>query len=186
MEKIITNPDEINSCDALLVSGHSWLARIIQKFERLAWNHAGLFMRLHVKTVINDVTYMPGLYVAEMVAKGLVLTDFDEYIMGKSHLLICRPTFPVDEQKYWEHIKPQLGKEKYGIINLIFCQPIKFLTNKRVWLGSLDENPPRLICGEFVEREYHFFNSDIFTNWQRDAPSDIFADNHFEQYSFVR
>lgn len=160
----MTDLQIIKTGDTLLVSSRSLLGKIIQQFEKNLWNHAGMF-----------VWRGTILYVAEMVKQGLVLTPFSEYIQGKSNLMICQPVFPVNEKEYWEHIEPQLGREKYGFFNLIIAQPVKYLTNHRLWLGDVDDNnPKRLICGEFVEKEYNFHNPAYFMNWKRDAPSDIY------------
>jgi hypothetical protein len=170
--EILKDINEIKTGDTLLVSSNSWLGKIIQKFEKNLYNHAGMF-----------VWRGTILFVAEMVKEGLVLTNFNEYIKGKSKLLILKPIFPVNEKKYEEHIEPQLGREKYGFFNLCVAQPIKYLTNHRIWLGDVDDdNPKRLICGEFVEKEYNFHNPAYFTNWKRDAPSDIYNSILFHHF----
>jgi hypothetical protein len=171
----ILDIQQIQTGDTLLVSGKSWLAHEIQNFEKCSWNHAGMFFWLE-----NE------LFIIEMDAPGLVMTHFSDYIKGKSNLLICKPDFTIDESAYRSYVFPMLGKTRYGFFNLLIAQPIKFLTNKRIWLGSLDDSPKRLICGEFVEMTYNHFNPDLFISWKRDAPSDIFNDTHFEHFLFVR
>ena len=173
--EIINNPEQISTGDYLLVGGTSFLAKAIRYFEKCKWNHAGMFYYIYGQ-----------LYVVEMDKPGLVLTAFSEYIKGKSNLLIGKPKFAVDGVEYGKYILPKLGKTRYGFFNLLIAQPIKFLTGKRVWLGSNDDNPKRMICGEFVEMVYHYFNPDLFVNWKTDAPSDIFTDTHFDQYLFER
>lgn len=165
----------IKTGDTLLVSGKSWLARTIQKFQKCVFNHAGMFFWLE-----NE------LFVIEMDKEGLVMTDFSDYVKGKAALLICKPDFYIDKPAYRSYVFPMLGKTRYGFFNLFLAQSIKFITNKRIWLGSLDENPKRLICGEFVEKVYHYFNPDLFPDWQRDAPSDIFDSSHFQHFLFQR
>ena len=171
----ISDINQINTGDTLLVSSHSWLAKKIQNFEKCNWNHAGLFFWVYGK-----------LFVAEMVACGLVLTDFEEYIKGKSHLLICIPRFKIDGVEYGKYIIPKLGKTRYGFFNLLIAQPIKFITGKRIWLGNNNENPKRLICGEFVEMVYNHFHPEYFTTWKEDAPSDIYNSILFNKYEFKR
>jgi hypothetical protein len=187
MIEVIRNINQIKTGYYLLVSSKGFLPQEIQNFEKCKWNHAGMFFWVKEVTIINGVTYQPGLYVAEMVARGFVLTPFDEYIKSTSGLLIGEPLFAVDEVAYWNYILPQLGHEKYGFFNLLIAQPIKFLTNYRIWLGDVDDNnPSRFICGEKVENIYNHSNPDIFTNWKRDAPSDIYKDYHFKQYLYQR
>jgi hypothetical protein len=172
----MTDINTIKTGDTLLVSSKTELALIIQGFENCRWNHAAMF-----------VWQGTILYVAEMVECGLVMTNFDEYIQGKSGLLVCKPKFEVDIKTLWEHIDKQLGRVKYGFFNLCIAQPIKFLTNYRIWLGDVDnDNPKRLICGEFVCREYHYLHPEYFTDWSRLDPSDIFKSTLFQQELFVR
>jgi hypothetical protein len=183
----IFNPLQINSCDVLLVGGHSFLSKAIKFFEKYPYSHGALFHRITEAEIINSVIYQPGLYVSEMVAKGLVLTNFQDYIDSGSDLMILKPKFTVDPAVVWGHILPQLGKEKYGFFNLLVAQPVKYLTNYRIWLGDVDDNnPPRLICGEHVCREINYFNPEYFTDWKRLAPSDIGKSTLFEHYQYSR
>jgi hypothetical protein len=186
MSETIFDPLQIQPIDTLLVGGTSFLAHAIQDFEKCSWNHAGMFVRIEKDFDYVGIIIKAGLYVAEMTAKGLVLTEFQEYIDGKSNLLICRPKFPVNVEEYYNYIYPKLFKEKYGFFNLLVAQPIKFLTNHRIWLGSNDDNPKRLICGEFCEMTYNHFNPDIFPDWKWSAPSDIFKSDLFTQFQYSR
>ena len=187
MSETIFNPLQINDCDVLLVGGHSFLSKAIKWFEKYSYSHAALFHRIIEATTINGIIYQPGLYVSEMIAKGLVLTNFQDYIDGSSDLLILKPKFTIDTTAIWNHILPQLGKEKYGFFNLLIAQPIKYLSNYRIWLGDVDDNnPPRLICGEHVEREFNCYNNLLFPNWKRDAPSDIGKSDLFTQFQYSR
>jgi hypothetical protein len=171
----INNILEIKTGDALLVGGHSFLAEAIQEFENCKFNHAGMFYWCYDE-----------LFVIEADKPGVVLTHFDEYIKGKSHLLVCKPDFAVDGVEYGKFMLPLLGRKRYGFFNLLIAQPIKFLTNGRIWLGSNADDPGRFICGQFVEYVYNHFNEDMFPNWKRDAPSDIFNNYHFKHYLFQR
>jgi hypothetical protein len=186
-QNTIYNSLQISSCDTLLVGGHSFLSKAIKFFEKYPYSHGALFHRITEAETINGVIYQPGLYISEMVAKGLVLTNFQDYIDSGSDLMILKPKFPVDPVIVWNHILPQLGKEKYGFFNLLVAQPVKYLTNYRIWLGDVDDNnPPRLICGEHVEREFNNYNNLLFPNWKRDAPSDIYNSLLFTQYEYKR
>lgn len=171
----ISDVNFIKTGDTLLVGGHSFLAKAIQDFEKCKWNHAGMFYWCYDE-----------LMVAEAEKPGVVLTPFSEYIKGKSHLLICKPDFAVDGIEYGKFILPKLGKTRYGFFNLLIAQPIKFLTNGRIWIGSDNQNPKRFICGQFVEYIYNHFNPDLFPNWLRDAPSDIYANSHFAHFLFKK
>lgn len=169
----ITDWRLIKTGDSLLVSGHSWLAKTIQDIQKAKWNHAGMFYWCYDE-----------LMVAEADRPGVVLTPFSEYINGKSHLLILKPKFVCDGSEYGKFILPMLGKKRYGFLNLLVAQPIKFLTRGRIWVGSNNENPKRFICGQYVEYVYNHFNPDMFPNWVRDAPLDLFKSLHFNQYLY--
>ena len=182
-----TDTNQIQTGWVLLVSAKTFLSKAIQDFEKCKYSHAGMFIRLTEDTTINGVLYPIGLYVAEMLANGLCLTDFDDYIDGNDTLLICQPTYAVDGNAYWNSIQPMIGHEKYGFVNLLLCQPIKFLTGYRLWFGDVDDtNPPRLICGEFVEEQINKQNPAYFTDWMRDAPSDIFNSTLFTHIPLIR
>jgi hypothetical protein len=43
-----------------------------------------------------------------------------------------------------------------------------------------------MICGEFVEDMINRENPDLFQNWMRDAPSDLYNSDQFTQYEFSR
>jgi hypothetical protein len=179
--------NDINTCDVLLVGANSFLSKAIQKFEKCAYSHAALFIRLNAPTTINNTLYQSGLYVAEMLANGLCFTNFDDYIKGSDRLLILKPKYAVNPDNYCKNVFPMLGKEKYGFVNLFLCQPIKFLTNYRIWFGDVSDNaPPRMICGEFVEDMINRENPDLFQNWMRDAPSDLYNSDQFTQYEYSR
>ena len=175
MENILSDVSKINTGDGLLVSGTTFLSKTIQSFEKLKWSHAGLFLW------DNDV-----LFVAEMVAKGLVLTDFKEYLKSNKDLLICKPDFIVTNEQVNDFVLPKLGHTRYGFFNLFIAQPIKFLTNYRIWLGSNDDTPNTFICGEFFECFFNNLNSDLFPNWKRDSPLDIFNNKHFTHSLFKK
>jgi len=179
--------DQIQSCDCLLVQGKSVLSFLIQKFEKCNYSHGALFHRFTEPTTLNGITYPIGLYISEMVANGLVLTNFDEYVNSGDNLIICRPKFTTDSKAYWDFVSPMINKEHYGFFNLLVAQPIKYLTNYRIWLGDVNnENPPNLICGEHVERTYNHFNPDYFVNWMQSAPSDIYMSDLLNKFVFKR
>ena len=182
------NQAQINTGDTLLVSGYSFLAKEIQQFEKCSWNHAGMFVRLITDTIIKDKQFSPGLYVAEMVREGFVLTPFQEYINDyKCQLLVLKPKFAINQDDIWSFIQPDLYREGYGFFNLLIAQPIKYLTNYRIWLGDVsDNNPRRFICGEKVEYIYNHFNQDIFPDWKSSAPSDIYNSDLFDKFVYSR
>ena len=186
-DKYIFNPAQIQSCDCLLVGGRSFLSKAIKFFESCPYSHGALFHRLTEYETINGIIYQPDLYISEMVAGGLVLTKFQDYIDGNEDLMILRPKFKVDADAYWNHVLPQFGHENYGFFNLLVAQPIKYVTDYRIWLGDVnDNNPSRLICGEHVEREYNYFNPDLFVNWKRDAPADLYNSDLFDKFVYSR
>jgi len=181
-ETLIYSNDEINTGDVLLVGGRSFLSRAIKWFEKCPYSHAAMFFWIREPKLINDKLYPIGLYVAEMVAKGFVLTPFESYMKGHGDLLCLKPEYAVDEKAYWDFITPDLGHEKYGFVNLLLCQPIKFLTGYRIWLGDVDdEHPNRYICGEKVEEIINHF-TEYFGNWMRDDPSIIYKSPLFTQH----
>jgi hypothetical protein len=189
----IFNPLQINSCDTGLVSGYSFLSKEIQSFEKCKWSHAMMFFRLTSAVVLTDKkgavqTFQPGLYVVEMVRQGFVLTPFQNYIDDcKENLLILKPKFAVDEQSYWQFVQPDLFRQGYGFFNLLVAQPVKFLTNYRIWMGDVSDNSPkRFICGEKVAFIYNHFNPDIFPDWKRNSPDEIYKSDLFTRYQYSR
>ena len=171
----------------LLVHGKSLLSRIIVDFEKAPYSHAAMFLRLIEDTTINGKVYPIGLYVVEMLANGFCITDFDDYVDGTDDLMILQPTYAVDAVAYQNYIIPDLGHERYGFCNLCIFQPIKFLTNYRIWMGDVDdEHPYRFICGEKFESIVNHFNPEYFVNWMRDDPGVIYRSTLYIQFTFVR
>ena len=177
----ITSTTEINTGDCLLVSSHSWLARQIQRFQKLVnkkggeWNHAAQFW------VCYDE-----LFVIESIEKGIVCTPFKDYIDSDKKLLICKPQFLVDGSQFGAFMLPYAGRSRYGFFNLIFAQILKIITFGKIWIGPSKKNTRRFICGEWVAFVYNHFNSNIFTSWNKVAPVDIYQNPYFNKYEFIR
>jgi hypothetical protein len=192
-QNIIYNSLQISSCDTGLVSGYSFLSKEIQSFEKCKWSHAMMFFRLTKIITLTDKKgnsriFQPGLHVVEMVRQGFVLTPFQSYIDdSKENILILKPKFIIDETAYWNFVQPDLFREGYDFFNLFVAQPVKFLTNYRIWAGDVSDNSPkRFICGEKVAFIYNHFNPDIFPNWKRNSPDEIYNSDLFTQYQYSR
>jgi hypothetical protein len=178
MEKIITNIQDIKTGDNLLVSGKKWLARTIQAFEGCKYNHSGMFMWIY------DI-----LYVIEAERKGIKITPFDEYVKGKADLMILKPEFLVDGSEYGKFMLHYCGDTRYGYSNLLAWQAIRMLSHNRIWFGpnEPDEMPERFICGQWTAFVYyHMTNKEVFWDWPRIAPSDIYNRPEFNHYLFQR
>jgi hypothetical protein len=180
-EEAITDINEINTGDNLLVSSKSWLARQIQKFQKIEypeggkWNHSAMFWWCY-----NE------LFVIEADKYGIACTPFKEYINSNRELLVLKPKFKVNGSEYGKFMLPFCGHTKYGKLNLIFAQSIKILTLGSVWLGPSKKNTDKFICGEFVSFTYNHFNPEIFPDWNRMAPADIYVSSQFEHYLFLK
>lgn len=177
----ITSISEINTGDCLLVSSHSWLARQIQKFQKIVnkdgakWNHAAQFW------VCYDE-----LFVIEADKYGIACTPFKDYIDSDKDLLVYKPQFSVDGSEYGKFMLRYAGHTRYGKFNLIFAQSIKMLTFGRVWIGPSKKQTKKFICGEWVAFVYNHFNENIFSNWNEAAPIDIYESPYFNKYEYKR
>ena len=175
MEKqISTQPNAmypvIVTGDDILYSGSALLPELIQYLEKCKWNHG-------MKAVwINNI-----LYVLEASGKGIILTPFTEYTSDKSCGLLVlklkkeKMINAVSESEYLNFMLPYVGHANYGYFDLLVAQAVRFLTKKKLWIGS--KNDPlthHFTCGEFCAFVNNHFNLDLFTNWNEIAPSDLF------------
>lgn len=173
---------KIETGDNLLVSSKGFLPKAIQWFENCKWNHSAFFLW------INGV-----LYVIEADVHGIALTKFQDYIDGDKGLLVLKPKLPIEDKVKSEIIDFVLeytGHTPYGFINLLFLQPVryisKFLFGREIWIGhGKSKSSKRFICGEWVAFIYNKFFG-WFKNWNEVAPVDVFIDDHFNHYEYVR
>jgi hypothetical protein len=173
---MITSFNQINTGDALLVSGTSWLARTIQKFQSLEkqngshWNHAGMFWWCYDKLMVIEADRL-----------GITCTDFHSYyIHGKSELLCLKPKFPIYGNDYGKFLCKFWGHSKYDYYTLLIAEPVKFLTNNRLWIGRNNLSSYRFICGEFVAFVYKHFHPELFPDVTRISPSELYNSYIFE------
>jgi len=170
---------DIKTGDCLLVSSHAWMARQIQKFQKLLdkkggkYNHAAMFWWAYDE-----------LFVIESDKYGVACTPFRDYIITNDDLLICKPRFAVDGSEYGKFMLPYVGHTRYGVLNLIVAQSVKILTAGRIWIGPSKDDTKAFICGEWVAYVYNHFNPQVFKEWNRVAPIDIFECKEFDTYDF--
>jgi hypothetical protein len=178
MENKIRNLKDIKTGDNLLVSGKKWLAKTIQKFEGCHWNHSAMLWWNYDE-----------LFVIEADSRGICLTPFSEYINGKADLMILKPKFLVNGSDYGKFMLPFAGHTRYGYGNLLLAQSIRYLTGSRLWLGPNDpeDDPKAFICGQWVAYVYyHMTNKEVFYDWPRIAPADIYNRPEFDHYIFEK
>ena len=155
----------IKTGDVLLVSGVSFLAEAIKKFEDCPYNHAAMFVWIGGE-----------LYVWEAIEKGIETTLFSDYTNDKSiGLLVMKPKFTMpSDNDLISFVQPYVGHSNYDLWDLFILQPIRFLTHG--WLGG-KPNPltRKFTCGMFVIFIVNHFFPKYFPLWHQGAPSDLFA-----------
>lgn len=161
--------------DILLTGGNSWLSKKIKQFTNSKYNHIGMicFINNDVFVIEEDRT---GGGLLKLQA-GLIATPIENYIKSNYDLLIRRPYFDIDEDKYREFMISKLGKFKYSYWDLIVAQPIHQLFN--VWIGGTSMKDNKTVCSGFVGYLFHTFNKNLFRNWYQLAPADFVKDRKF-------
>jgi hypothetical protein len=178
---MITSINEINTGDCLLVSSKSWLAKQIQRFQKIEdktggkYNHAAMFWWAYDE-----------LMVIEADKYGISITPFKEYTDSNKELLICKPKFKVDGSLYGKFMLPYAGHTRYGFWNLIVAQSIRILTGEKVWVGPSKKDTKRFICGEWCAFVYETFKKYTFLDWNKVAPVTIFKNPNFTHEEFKR
>lgn len=178
--KSINDISLIETGDNLLVSSKTWLAKEIQWFQDCIWNHAGKFIWLCDR-----------LYVCESDKYGICLTPFENYSESNKGLMIQKPIEPytdIEKKRLSEWMLPRCGHVKYEFKNLLFEQPIKYIskaiTGKEVWIGTVSEHQAdkRYICGEWVMRCDNIVKGWYSKKWMSGAPVDLFNSGYYENF----
>ena len=166
---------KIKTGDILVVSTDSWLANTIQWFQSIQnkefgkYNHAMVAWWAYGK-----------LFVTEAVQSGIVVTNFEEVYMKETKyksILLLKPKYKVDGSKVGEYMLSYLGKTRYGFINLIFYQSIKFITGK--WIGPLSEDGIHFICGQWAAHIANFSKENVIEDEEKVAPLDLCINTEF-------
>ena len=93
--KLITDVNQINSGDVLLVHGHSLLAKEVQHEQKYVYAEAGEYNHFAEFVWINNI-----LMVSEALINGIRLSYFAHYIKkqqeDKNILLCLKPDFKTD------------------------------------------------------------------------------------------
>ena len=153
---------EIRTGDVLLVSGNSWLSKMIQKSQKrdkkcmndYAW------LRNHV-----DIMWWcyDELFAVGAQKKGIQEQVFENYCTPERQFLVLRPTFKVDGSEYGrfilEHIRRYGKKTKYAKWDLINHLRQIF---KGKWKGEKKQDGRRFTCGEFGHHVHKHFHPKLF------------------------
>ena len=167
--------NQIQTGDGLLVSSHSFLARQIQKFQKIQdeqggkWNHAAVSWWAYDE-----------LMVIEADTRGIAITPFRDYLNSNRSLMRLIPQFYIDGSECGKFMLPYAGHTRYDKWNLIVAQAVKFLTFGKVWLGERKENDKKFICGEWAHFVWKQFRPDLFPEFSpKIAPVDLFLNKNF-------
>lgn len=166
-------PNEIKTGDTILVSSHSWLARQIQRFQKIEDKEGGKYNH-----AMMAVWIWGDLYVCEADKRGVRLTRFSDYYNSNRELLCLRPTFPIFEKEYAEFMLPYCGSTRYDFYTLFVAFPVKILTGGKVWIGPKKENGKGFNCGGWCAYVYNNFMQ-LYDKPQEIAPVDLYLDNNF-------
>jgi hypothetical protein len=175
---------DIRTGDGFAYSGHSPLAREVQKMQykiypgRAAkFNHAGLFVEIGGE-----------LMVSEAVINGIQLTNFDHYINDrKEHfddILVClRPKFQVRSGEVLLTALKASGTTHYDFVNLGFYQLVRMISRDKLWLGGKKVDN-KYICYEWVCHIWNMF-TEFCPNEKRMAPADAILDNRLDKFEII-
>jgi len=207
---------EIKTGDIMLETAFSLLSEVIHLFQELdefeteqsirdkgyLSNHAGVFNW-------RDSDNSKILYIAEAVAKGICNDDFEKtYVHNNTYkqLLCLRPKFDVCKEdanvflnRFINDSTKSLwwntwhGNTHYAFLNLA-CFAAYYASNKKIWLGTSDENIKDFCCGHFAA---FFINSakldftitnpkNIFLHPPKTSPVDLYMSDFFEKYIIDR
>lgn len=112
---------EIRPADVLLVEGHNWISRVIQRLTLSPWSHAFLYIgRLHDVTdpEIRELIHhfykgspSDQLIIESIVGKGTIVNNITAY--KNHHIRICRPNglLHTDAQKVIAYAAKTLGRQ---------------------------------------------------------------------------
>lgn len=172
MNKYTKAEIEIKTGYTLLVSSQNRLAKIIKRFQKCKWNHAGMFIEISGQ-----------LFICESKKRGICLTNWNTYLKEDKEYLILKPKFEYNKDKLLTFCIPYCGNVPYDFFNLLFHQPIKFWFNK--WIGRKSSKADkRFICGEWVLYIYWMISGN-FMSWHKSAPVDIFESHLFKHVEFL-
>jgi hypothetical protein len=180
----IINYLSVKTGDGFLYSGHSVLAKEVQKFQckcypeyAAKFNHAGVFVWLKNQ-----------LMVCEAVINGIQLTNFKHYTSEKldhhEDILMClKPTFQIVSDEIIDLCLKMSGTTHYDFVNLGFFQLVRMISKNKIWLGGKKVDD-KYICGEWLAHVYNFF-IEFCDNEKRIAPADFILDNRLIKQEIV-
>jgi hypothetical protein len=164
----------------LLVASNTFLSNAIRWFEGSDWSHAALIV------IINNEPF-----VVEAIKTGMACTKLSDYIADKGERLgILHPNFVItieDEQKIIEFALPLTGRKRYGFLNLIGLQGLRYLCLKLFgreteadWLMDKLNTSNRLICAEACAYILNTVIPGMFPEWREIAPKDLYLSKNFK------
>lgn len=164
---------KIKTGDILQVSGDKLTSKIIKKFTKSQWSHAGIF-----------VWIWDELYVIEAEKRGIQITKWNDvkYQGGKTtskKLKLLKPDleYRINEEELARFVLPYCGTEPYDFIGLL-SQAFFQITG--IWWGKTKEAAEkRMYCSEFVAFVYNHFYNTLFKEWWLISPVAIGEEKGF-------
>jgi hypothetical protein len=190
MEKELTNFDvaQIRPGFILLVAGTSIISKTIDFFTGCEFSHSGImdFENDKLRVFESDFKkYKNGA--------GIICTDFDDYLNSDKGLLFLMPNFNYNEKDLKELLLDNVGQINYSFFDTCIAQPVmiicKRLFNKKVWIGSKENNYRAENCSAFVGNVFNRLKPDIefFKEYKSLVPADYFnCPLLFSQVMFIK
>jgi len=150
---------------ALWYNPLTYLGPIIRKIAKIKYNHVGIVIELYNKK-----------FIFEAVDKGFLAKSLDEKLNDKKHIKsykVLIPIYKFNENTLREEAIDLLSN-KYDFKGLLFNQLILNLFN--VWIGRNNNQKNKLYCYEAV----FFLHREIFPDWWKTKPQEIFNNKNFE------
>lgn len=175
----INNLSDIITGDIVLVSSSGFLPKAIQWFQGNKYNHAGMLIWLWGE-----------LFVCESVAKGIVLTKWNDFYKKKNKYIFLRYIGYMGEDRQRSlasFMLSKCGNVGYDFVNLLFYQPIKYfwekIFGKKIWIGTnQDKGKKRFMCGEWCAYCYNYLDELFKEDWHMLAPVDLYRSGYFEHH----
>ncbi len=157
--------------DVLLYSGHQWISRAIEWFEKSPWSHASLIFDVYGE-----------LLTSEAEQQGLIANTVPSSVVG-CKMLVLRPKFAFSPHALSQFVASNLGKHRYGFFRLIIVQAIWQIFHLWILDDNTSEPLKKVICGEWVTYAYFkLLNIQEFEQWYEATPVTIFQSDLFDHY----